>query len=75
MSSRDSETLFRKRTLLDYLRYSGASLSVTLNPAHWAWLPQIQNEPLDTWIGPNEHRFYFSWFMITLRAWIDDGSW
>ena len=75
MSSKDFNNLFRKRTLLDWLRYSGISISLTVNPAHWSWWPQIQNDPLDTWIGPNEHRFYFSWLMITLRAWIDDGSW
>ena len=75
MSSKDFNNLFRKRTLLDWLRYSGISISLTVNPAHWSWWPQIQNEPLDTWIGPNEHRFYLSWLMITLRAWIDDGSW
>ena len=75
MSSRDSDRLFRKRTWLDWLRYSGASVSITLNPFHWAWIPQMQNEPLDTWIGPNEHRFYISWLMITIRVWIDDGSW
>ena len=75
MSSQDSDRLFRKRTWLDWLRYSGASMSVTANPFHWAWIPQIRDEPLDTWIGPNEHRFYFTWLMITVRAWIDDGSW
>ena len=75
MSSKDFNNLFHKRTLLDWLRYSGASVAVTLNPAHWSWMPQCQNEPLDTWIGPNEHRFYFTWLMITVRAWADDGSW
>jgi hypothetical protein len=30
---------------------------------------------LDTWIGPNEHRFYVSWLMVTVRLWIDDGAW
>ena len=75
MSSKGSGRLFHKPTWLDWLRYSGASVTITANPAHWTWWPQIQNEPLDTWIGPNERRFYFSWLMITLRIWIDDGSW
>ena len=75
MSSSDSKTLFSKRTMLDWLRYSGASVSVTLNPFHWRWIPEIQNEPLDTWIGPNERRFYIAWLMITVRLWIDDGAW
>jgi hypothetical protein len=75
MSSNDSSKLFRKRTWLDWLRYSGASITVTVNPWHWQWWPQIQNESLDTWIGPNEHRFYVSWLMLTVRIWIDDGAW
>ena len=75
MSSRDSDRLFRKRTWFDWLRYSGATVCFTLNPAHWNWIPQIQGEPLDTWIGPNERRFYATWLMITVRVWIDDGSW
>ena len=75
MSSQDSDRLFRKRTLLDWLRYSGVTVSITANPFHWSWIPQIQNEPLDTWIGPNERRFYVSWLMLTVRVWIDDGSW
>ena len=75
MSSTDSKKLFHKRIWLDWLRYSGASVSITLNPAHWTWWPQIQNEPLDTWIGPNERRFYVSWLMLTVRIWIDDGAW
>jgi len=75
MSSNDSKKLFQKRTWLDWLRFSGASVTVTVNPWHWSWIPQIQNEPLDTWIGPNEHRFYVSWLMLTLRIWTDDGAW
>ena len=75
MSSKDSNRLDSKSTLFNWLRYSGASITVTANPFHWSWWPQIQNEPLDTWIGPNEHRCYFSWLMITVRIWTDDGSW
>ena len=75
MSSRDSDRLFRKRTWLDWLRYSGASLSITFNPFHWSWRPHVLDEPLDTWVGPNESRFYFAWLMVTVRLWIDDGSW
>jgi hypothetical protein len=75
MSSNDSSKLFRKRTWLDWLRFSGASVTITANPWHWQWWPQIQNEPLDTWIGPNEHRFYVSWLMLTVRVWVDDGAW
>ena len=75
MSSNDSSKLFRKRTWLDWLRFSGASVTVTVNPWHWRRWPQILDQPLDTWIGPNERRFYVSWLMLTVRIWIDDGAW
>jgi len=60
--------------MLKWLRYSGASVSVTVNPLHWQWIPDF-DEPLDTWLGPNERRFYAAWLMITVRVWIDDGAW
>jgi hypothetical protein len=75
MSYRNSEPLLHKRNWLDWLRYSGAAISITVNPWHWRWIPQIQNEPLDSWIGPNERRFYIAWLMLTVRIWTDDGSW
>lgn len=75
MSLKDSERLCRKRIWSDWVRHSGATVSIAVNPCHWSWWPQIQNEPLDTWIGPHERRFYVTWLMITVRAWIDDGTW
>ena len=75
MSSRDSRKLDSKQTLFDWVRYSGASISLHINPLHWSWIPRMQDEPLDTWIGPNERRFYATWLMITVRIWIDDGTW
>jgi hypothetical protein len=75
MSSRDSSPLSPKKNWLDWLRYSGASITIAVNPWHWSWLPQVQNEPLDTWIGPNEHRLCVSWLFLTVRMWLDDGAW
>lgn len=63
-----------KPTMLDWIRYSGASMSVTVNPFHWSLFPRF-GEPKDVWTGPNERRFVVSWLFFTIRAWIDDGSW
>ena len=63
-----------KPGVFNWIRYSGASISITVNPLHWRLIPDFQ-EPLDTWIGPNEKRLYLSWLMLTVRIWIDDGAW
>lgn len=61
--------------VLDWLRYSGTSISVVLNPLHWRLIPAINDEPRDHWLGPKERRWSVSWLMVTVRIWIDDGTW
>ena len=73
MLSNDSEPLSRK--MLKWLRYSGASVNVTLNPFHWFWTPRVGYEPRGDWAGPNEHTISISLLFLTVRLWIDDGSW
>jgi diadenosine tetraphosphate (Ap4A) HIT family hydrolase len=55
----------------NYLRYSGASVSITINPFHWNIIPRYfaSNE----W--PNEKTKAVSWLFLTIRFWLDDGSW
>ena len=58
---------------LRYLRWSGASVCVHVNPCHWSWLPVARREP-----GPiidEEYTYRISWLFVTFRFWIDDGSW
>jgi hypothetical protein len=61
--------------VLKWLRYSGASIAITVNPAHWRWIPSAGPEYVDVWTGPNNHTYYVAWLMLTVRVWIDDGSW
>lgn len=60
---------------MKWLRYSGASIALTLNPLHWVWIPQGGRVVTDEWAGPNERSYYARWLFLTLRFWIDDGSW
>jgi hypothetical protein len=71
MSSHDS----KPRKMLKWLCYSGASVSVTVNPCHWRIVPRAGRDHSDVWRGPKEHMFVLSWLMISLRIWVDDGSW
>ena len=61
--------LFSK--ILDYLKYSGASICVTINPFHWQYMPKYYS----TYEWPNESTKAISWLFLTIRFWIDDGGW
>ena len=58
-----------------WLRYSGASVAVTVNPLHWSWVPYAGRAFTDEWAGPNERTWSVRFFFVTVRLWIDDGSW
>ena len=63
------------RGCMKWVRYSGASVIVTLNPLHWRWVPQAQHERGVEWPSPNENTYMVSWLFLTVRAWIDNGDW
>ena len=61
--------------MYNWLRYSGASVAVTLNPLHWTWVPQAGRVFTDEWRGPNERTWSVRFLFVTVRVWTDDGSW
>ena len=61
--------------MLKWLRYSGASVIITVNPAHWRWIPQAGQVFTTEWSTPNEQTWRVAWLFLTVRIWIDDGSW
>lgn len=60
--------------MLNWLRFSGCSVKITLNPLQWSELPWA-NRFQDEWSGPNRRTVSFGWLFLTVRFWIDDGSW
>jgi hypothetical protein len=58
-----------------WLRYSGFSVIILGNPVHWSVLPWWRREANDGWPSPNERTYSVGWMFLTLRIWIDDGSW
>ena len=62
-------------SVLKWVRYSGASVIVTVNPAHWRWAPTAQHERGVEWPSPNEQTYMVSWLFLTVRIWIDNGDW
>jgi len=61
--------------MLKWIKYSGASIVLTLNPLHWRWVPQAGQVFTHEWAAPNERTWAASWLFLTIRVWIDDGSW
>jgi hypothetical protein len=59
--------------MYNYLKYSGASVILSLNPLHWKILPWYRNEATeDDWsVGTHAVGFLF----LTVRFWIDNGDW
>lgn len=60
--------------LLSYFRYSGVSIIVALNPLWWKVLPWARREYSD-WPSANERTWACGFLGVTIRIWIDDGSW
>lgn len=60
---------------LKWIRYSGASVVFSLNPLHWSLVPRARREYNDGWPSPNERTWRASWLFVTVRFWVDDGSW
>ena len=58
-----------------WIKYSGASVIVTINPLHWRWKPTAQHERNIEWPSPNERTYMVSWLFLTVRVWIDNGDW
>jgi hypothetical protein len=65
----------KTRGIINWIRYSGGSIIVRINPCHWNLWPQIEPQYNDTWAGPRQRTWAVTWLMITVRIWIDDGSW
>jgi hypothetical protein len=59
------------KEFFNYLKYSGASVILTINPLHWRIIPHYGKS--QEWGEENTHTI--SWAFLTIRFWIDDGSW
>ena len=60
---------------MNWLRYSGACATLTLNPLHWVGFPKAYRESNQEWPEGMWQTWRASWLFLTVRIWIDDGSW
>lgn len=58
----------------NYLRYSGASVIISINPLHWSLRPFYRNEHSNEWEMADK-QWSVGWLFLTVRVWIDDGRW
>jgi hypothetical protein len=61
--------------MLNWIKYSGASIIIRVNPLHWQLFPQTGRAFMDEWAGPYERSWYGAWLFLTVRVWIDNGKW
>lgn len=59
----------------NYLRYSGISVIITLNPLHWRWKPIAERTDSHEYPDCYIWRATVAWLFLTVRVWIDDGQW
>ena len=65
----------KSRGIINWIRYSGAGVILHLNPLHWKVLPWFRDETNQEWPAPNERTWAAGFLFLTIRVWIDDGSW
>lgn len=59
----------------NFLKYSSIKLSVQLNPLQWRWIPYFHFGKPAEWPDENAYVIVASWVFLTLRVYIDDGTW
>jgi hypothetical protein len=60
-------------SFIDYLKYSGASVIITVNPYHWSWIPVYRYGSAEIW--DYSKTYIISFLFLTIRIWLDDGNW
>ena len=59
------------KTILNYLKYSGLNVTFKFNPFHWR-LSAAYFQTNEVW---EQDALIIELFPLTVRFWIDDGSW
>lgn len=65
--------MFRDVKFYDWIRYSGAVVTLHLNPLHWWILPYFKRHSSE--MGERDTRWEFKFLFLKVNVWIDDGRW
>jgi hypothetical protein len=63
------------KQLLNWIKYSGISITVNLNPLHWRLIPNASYHSSKEWLDGYFRSYRANWLCVQLHLWIDDGSW
>ena len=57
----------------EWIRYSGVTATVHLNPLHWWAIPYFQRHVSE--LGERDMRWEFKFLFLKINVWFDDGRW
>lgn len=57
-----------------WIKYSGISININLNPCHWYVIPFVRQEHNNEWGSP-WGQWRTGWLFFTVLLYLDDGSW
>jgi hypothetical protein len=57
----------------DWIRYSGAVVTIHLNPLHWWVWPHWSRHKSE--MGERDMRWTFKFLFVKVSFWLDDGRW
>ena len=62
-------------SIYKWLKFSGVTVILQVNPLHWRLLPWAREELNNEWPTPNERTWAMGWLFLVVRGWIDNGDW
>jgi len=57
--------------IFKYLRNSGITVSINVNPFHWYYLPKVYKK-IDPW---NDNTYIVSFLFVHVSVFISNGDW
>jgi hypothetical protein len=61
--------------MFKWLRYSGASVTITVNPHTGVGATGTPSSFKTNGWAQHEQAWFVGWLFLTIRIWVDDGSW
>lgn len=59
--------------MYNWIRYSGVTLTLHLNPLHWWAWPHLERHQGE--LGEHDARWTFKFLFVKVTVWFDNGRW
>ena len=60
---------------MKWLRHSGMTITLIVNPAHWQWIPKVAKDTNQEYPDCMFLSYRAVWLFVRFNLWIDDGRW